>query len=320
MNSQSIDVCSPSDEHQYLLGISVVNYFSCASVAHLLRSLQDFAGTTKVLVTIVDNSQDEAQLEHKQLVLLAKNSSVNGLCVEVLDAGSNLGYGAGNNLGVNRLLERGASVVWVLNPDITVNGTAPELLQEVAKSQSSLWSTLTVEAGQPSYGLGEISTLTGRAKRSFNQEPSIKKFSVCYPGGHSILSRADTWKMAGGFDDNYFLFMEEADLTLRSIELGIHLGTLKSVSVEHDQGLTTGSTNNIRTKSRVAFLESTKSRVIFFRKFYPKRLPILVISRIVYMLVALAKGNLDGAKAVGAGLLRGVSMPIKREVKCFGGK
>lgn len=312
MNNQAVETEKPRSMQKLSLGVSVVNYFSHASIAELLRSLQVFAGSNQILVTIVDNSQDASKHELEQLGLLATSASIGSLDVEVLAADRNLGYGAGNNLGVKRLLERGANVLWVLNPDIKVNGTASGMLQEVARSKASLWSTTTVEDARHSCGLGVLNTLTGGAKRSFKQTTYVSKFAVCYPGGHSIVLLAETWNLLNGFDEDYFLFMEEADLTMRSEALGIVQGTLSSVVVYHDQGLTTGTTNVVARKSETAFLESTKSRIIFFRKFYPFRLVILVISRIGYMFLVLGKGNANGAVAVCHGILRGLSKPITR--------
>ncbi|MDQ0731130.1 glycosyltransferase family 2 protein [Arthrobacter sp. B1I2] len=314
VTTQPIKAPLSESRQDLVLGISIVNYFCHISVASLLKSLQVFAGDIRIFITIVDNSQDDSDSEFERLVLLANEASTGTLDVEVLAAESNLGYAAGNNLAMNRLFERGANLLWVLNPDITVNGTALELIQEVARSKSSLWSTVTVEDTRESHGLGKLNTLTGRAKRSFNRTTFVNNFSLCYPGGHSILSLAGTWSLLKGFDEDYFLFMEEADLTMRSITLGIDVGTLKSVTVHHDQGLTTGSTNNMRTKSTTAFLESTKSRIVFFRKFYPARVPLLMASRIAYMSMVLARGNLRGAKAVWIGILHGLSKPITRKV------
>lgn len=291
-----------------IIGISIVNYFSHSSVKLLLESLQVFATGSTVYVSIVDNSQDQEREELENLRRTASLFANSGLVIEVIAAEANLGYGAGNNVGINHLIQAGATLLWVLNPDTVVRGSASGLASEVAKSRAALWSTVTREHGVTSNGLGELSTLTGKASASLCLKISVERFKMQYPGGHSMLFTVDAWQALKGFDEDYFLFMEEADLTLRSQRLSIETGTLASVTVHHDQGLTTGSTEDVRLKSLVAFSEATRSRIIFFRKFYPRRLPLMLVIRVAYMASVAIRGNLAGAKAIYEGVYNGLAI------------
>ncbi|WP_190987536.1 glycosyltransferase family 2 protein [Pseudarthrobacter sulfonivorans] len=274
----------------------------------LLESLQPFAQGCQVYVAIVDNSQDPQGKETEALRKAASLASSSSLTVEVITAERNLGYAAGNNVGINRLIEMGATLLWVLNPDTVIRGSASRLVAEAACSAGTLWSTKTVENGITSHGLGRLNTLTGQAGSSPSLTVGVERFSIRYPGGHSLVFTVETWRTLMGFDEDYFLFMEEADLTLRSQHLGVVVRTLLSVTVHHDQGLTTGATKDVLSKSLVAFSEATRSRMIFFRKFYPWRLPILVVSRTAYMISVLVRGNLSGARAINQGIKSGLSM------------
>jgi N-acetylglucosaminyl-diphospho-decaprenol L-rhamnosyltransferase len=293
-----------------VLGVSIVNYFSHASVELLLESLSDFARDATVQVVIVDNSQDLERRECQRLNDIASRFANSRLRIEVLAAKSNLGYGAGNNLGVARLIETGSTFLWVLNPDTTVSGSAKALIAEASKSPQALWSTVTQENGVTSNGLGLLSTLTGQATASSRREVEVSRYSLHYPGGHSIIFSLDAWRQLNGFDEDYFLFMEEADLTLRSWQIGIAIGTVKSVTVHHDQGLTTGSSTDVRSKSLLAFTEATKSRMVFFRKRYPFRVPVIVLIRSCYIARVLTKGNTAGAKAIAKGIFIGLSKKL----------
>lgn len=293
------------------LGVAVVNYYSRDNVGTLLMSLLAFADTTPIHAVVVDNSQDEYGEEFRELCRLASNVSNEHFSIEVVSAPKNLGYGAGNNLAMDRLIQLGSTLLWVLNPDTQIEGAASLMLSEAAASQSDVWSTSTVEHDAMSDGLHTLNTLTGRSGSSRSGTLSVRRFSLDYPGGHSIVFRRRAWLDLKGFDPSYFLFVEEADIAFRCSLLGIPIGTLHSVTVHHDQGLTTGSTANLAAKSLVAFRESTRSRVIFFRKFYPRRLLLLVASRAAYMIVVIFRGNLSGAIAVLNGLRSGFSDPIK---------
>lgn len=307
---------TPSDRPSLLersssvLGISIVNYFSHESVSFLLNSLADFAQGTRVLVTVVDNSQDPHRQEYKRLQERVARFSNSSMEIEVIAADRNLGYGAGNNVAIAHLINKGSTLLWVLNPDTLVRGSALELLEEAARSTATLWSTLTEENSVTSMGLGQLNTLTGQARSSSSEAVSIGRFTLRYPGGHSILLKAETWHRLRGFDEDYFLFMEEADLAVRSSRLRLPIGTLSSISVQHNQGLTTGSSSDISLKSLVAFTEATKSRIVFFRKFYPLRLPVLVLMRLAYMARVLLRGNAAGAKAIARGIFLGLAKKL----------
>jgi GT2 family glycosyltransferase len=291
---------------QFVLGISIVNYYSLSSVEILIQSLVDFTEGITTRVSIVDNSVDFENQESEGLRRLAESCSSELFAIHITRSPTNLGYGAGNNLAVTVLLERGATVVWILNPDTRVGGRAIDLVRDLTMSPSSIWATSTIENGTKGHGLGTLNTLTGRGSTSRQSAFGRRVFSFEYPAGHSILFRREAWLKLGGFDDRYFLFMEEADLALRAHQLGIGMDTLSSATVEHDQGLTTGSTPDLAAKSVTAFREATKSRVIFFRRFYPLRLPVLLVSRISYAMWVRVKGNAAGSRAVLDGLVSGI--------------
>jgi len=309
---------SKSDAEAPLLGISIVNYFSSESVSRLLDSLRLFAGANKVRVVVVDNSNDYNKREPELLKKSAKAATTATFQVEVLPAASNLGYGAGNNMGMRCLIDRGVKLLWVLNPDTVVSGSASLFLEEIASSTASLWSTCTVEDGKTSHGFGFINTLTGKSTKRDCEVAAVGKFNMSYPSGHSIVFTREAWESLGGFDEDYFLFMEEADLTLRSLHQGLKIGSLQCVSVHHNQGLTTGSTTNLETKSLIAFTEATKSRVIFFRKFFPLRIPLLLLSRYVYALKVYCKGNPAGAKGIVSGITSGLFRQLKDKDRSVG--
>lgn len=289
-----------------VLGISIVNYYSLASIELLVASLADFTNDITTRICIVDNSVDGDAAQARGLERLATSQSTEAFSIEVIRSPINLGYGAGNNLAVTTLLEKGVKFVWILNPDILVSGRGADTLDEIRRSKSQIWATSTIENGSQGSGLGTLNTITGKGSTSDAPTLGRRFYSFEYPAGHSILFAREAWTKLGGFDDRYFLFMEEADMTLRACKLGIPIGTLSSVNVSHNQGLTTGSTKDLATKSTTAFREATKSRVIFFRRFYPLRLPFFIILRLFYALLIRAKGNSVGSKAVLDGLLSGI--------------
>lgn len=294
-----------------LLGISIVNYFSSANIALLVESLAIAAKHTNAIITIVDNSTDDGT-EQSTLLALSRLSSSSSFQINVTKSPSNLGYGAGNNLGARHLMAGNADYIWIINPDITVSGDLSEMLNEISGQPADIWATRTIEHNRMGRGFGTLNTFTGKGSTSHKENLRRHRFSLEYPAGHSILFSRTAWERLGGFDERYFLFMEEADLTLRALALGISIGQIESICVVHSQGLTTGSTPDLRAKSAIAYRESTRSRVLFFRRFFPLRLPLLICFRIFYAAVVRARGNSLGSRAVLEGLVAGIRNTYQR--------
>ena len=119
-----------------------------------LHSLRGSTITPHVIV--VDNgSSDDSQVRIEE----------SGLADEFLQAGSNLGYAEGNNIGLRRALDQGFSFVAVLNNDTVVE---PETFEVILKDSSGLRSwAISPEIryfDSPSEGgsLGEWWTVDGR--------------------------------------------------------------------------------------------------------------------------------------------------------------
>lgn len=294
------------EQSSALLGVAIVNYYSAESVGSLLESLAHFSGDLKIAVCVVDNSDDPTGQELRRVKNISELYATALMDVSVLKAPRNLGYGAGNNLAAVDLLGKGANFIWVLNPDTSVLGNAVDLLAEMQTSSADVWATSTFEHAVRTKGFGTLNTYTGTGKSSNADGVGKRIFRLDYPAGHSILFRGEAWTRLGGFDERYFLFMEEADMSLRASMLGLGVGTVASVLIEHDAGLTTGSTSDLSTKSVIAYREATRSRVIFFRRHFPARVALIVVLRLVYAVLVFLRGNRQGSLAVLQGLLAGV--------------
>lgn len=289
-----------------VLGVAIVNYYSASSVDSLLRSLSAFAGTVKTVVAIIDNSLDETGQETERLESLSQSYSSASIAISVIRSPINRGYGSGNNAAVTTLLDSDVDLIWVLNPDTQVRGQAVDMIADVQASSSDIWSTSTLERNAVTNGFGIMNLLTGKGNSSSTSNCGKGHFWLKYPAGHSILFRRDAWLRLRGFDESYFLFMEEADLALRAEALGMKIGSTSSVIVDHESGLTTGTSSDFSLKSNVAFREATKSRIIFFRRHFPARLPLIILLRFVYACAVFVRGNRKGSVAILQGLAAGI--------------
>jgi GT2 family glycosyltransferase len=82
--------------------------------------------------------------------------------------------------------------------------------------------------------------------------------------GAAIMARADVVRRAGGFNDDYFLNSEEAELCVKVADLGYRLALITSCSVWHkvSQAMGTGSEliNYFVYRNRLHFIRNNAKR------------------------------------------------------------
>jgi GT2 family glycosyltransferase len=166
-------------------------------------------------------------------VLLVDNHSTDGSvefvraefpAVKVIENEANLGYAAGNNVGFKHA---DGAYVCVLNPDTHV---APDMLAELVRAMEADPGTglatsriLLMDQPQSINTCGNEITFTGLTFcRGLNQpmEKYPKHEYVSAVSGAAFLIRRDVLEEIGGFDEDFFTYYEETDLSLRALLAG----------------------------------------------------------------------------------------------------
>lgn len=150
---------------------------------------------------------------------------------EVVATGANLGYAAGNNLGIARVLERGCDQVWILNPDTVVQpNTLVRLNRRLEKSPDcGIVGPRLLMPGDPPRiwsdgGMidreahGDVHHLN--AGRLVDDYPPGAAHDVDYVTGASLLVRRLVVEQIGPIPEDYFLYFEETDWCLRARTAG----------------------------------------------------------------------------------------------------
>lgn len=171
-------------------------------------------------VTIVDNC---SKREERSLLSQAPDG------VKVLFGEKNLGYGAGNNIGLRDLEKDAPSFVFLMNPDIVP--TRKAVLDCIAFMEGhpeiAACSTKMTERGKPVRNYYDIpsyrSTLLGdnyfsRTIRS--QERHDGYFTCGFVRESFALYRYGLMRDVGFFDEDFFMFDEGASLWFRFLEKG----------------------------------------------------------------------------------------------------
>jgi len=176
----------------------------------------------------------------------------------------NLGYAAGCNVGIRFALERMADYVLLLNNDVEVEKDFLTRLVKVAESdeQVGILSPIIFNGFTQKiwFSEGKISWL--RMKSVQKQIIRTTDFyQSTFITGCSMLVKAEVFKKAGLLDEDYFLYWEDVDFSLRSKKAGFKNIVVTSSWVYHFEQ----SQKNIENKTYWLVI----SGLIFFKKNTP---------------------------------------------------
>ncbi|MEW6352149.1 MAG: glycosyltransferase family 2 protein [Thermodesulfobacteriota bacterium] len=197
--------------------------------------------------------------------------------VVVIEAGRNLGFAAANNVA---LREVRAEFVLLVNTDAMLDPDCAGKLTELMESRPVVGMAgpqLLNGDGTRQTSYEAVPTL---ATETLNRSLLKRLFPKRYPGKHRVLTEAEPVEALigavmivrraaldnlGGFDEDYFFFLEETDLAVRMRRAGrlvVHEPRARAV---HLQGATA------KTHQAAARIEFYRSRYLFFRKHYGTR-------------------------------------------------
>lgn len=213
--------------------VVTINYRNAGDTARCVASLQ--ASTVPVGVVVVDNSPFDPELTQ---VLEGRDD------ITLVRPGKNLGFGQGNNLGVQAAFKKGVyDYVFLLNSDATV---APDTVERLlagtkAHPEFSIFSPKVVLMYDPDvlwYGGGEVDWFRVSARvpgwlQSADSAIARTSREISFATGCAMLIKSDVWRTLGGFDPRFFMYEEDLELCLRARKAGLRIGYEASAVVQH---------------------------------------------------------------------------------------
>ncbi|MDO5697694.1 MAG: glycosyltransferase [Dermatophilus congolensis] len=245
------------------VGIVVVNYGSSDLLASNLARVASEAAAhpdlPEPVVVVVDNPTDETE-----------RAAVRELCQRhgwILETPpTNIGFGAGANLGATAALEAGAGILLMLNPDAYVDARSLARLADVVTAEPMTLAApvITTSTGEVWFDGAGVETATGAMTGSDRMhEPGVEPWLT----GACLAASAHLWTTVGGFDDDYFLYWEDVDLSRRVREAGGALRVVADASAVHDEGGTQGLDQRSRAKSQTYYYYNIRNRMLYAAKF-----------------------------------------------------
>lgn len=238
--------------------VIVVNFGSSELLG---RNLEPTVRNSAFHVVVVDNYLDEEE-----------RAAVRNLCRqngwELIAPDQNLGFGTGNNLGVARARAVGARTFALLNPDLSISQEA--LRDLVSRSQEAPDALLAPMIRRPDGRLYAGGPIVLRLDDCINisqaerQRLPVRARSMEWLSGACLVTSDQLWQASGGFDDEYFLYWEDIDLSRRVVATGGRLTFASDIEAVHDEGGThRAEDSNDRVKSETYYYYNIRNRFLF---------------------------------------------------------
>jgi len=258
------------------LAIIIVTFNSRADIGECLASL-----TTNGAITV----------DHE--IIAVDNASPDGTPalireawpdVTVIDAGTNLGFAAANNLGIRR---SSGELVLLLNPDTVVPAGAIDRLVATldASGDAAVVGPRLLDAGgcaelsfghmiSPAAELRQKLLVIGNDRgwpgfRSAVDRMTRQRAQVDWVSGACLLIRRADLEAVGLFDERFFMYTEDVDLCASVRARGRTILFEPSAEVVHRRG------RSAATAQRLTDRGYRRSQIAFYEKHLPRWAPAL---------------------------------------------
>jgi Glycosyl transferase family 2 len=222
--------------------------------------------------------------------------------VKVLRPGRNLGFAGGANIGAR---EACGDILFFLNPDVVVTaGCVDALAREFTDASVGVVgppvAIAVSDVTEYGYTLDPIGSPVGLTDTA----------SPLYISGCALMTRSRLFHELGGFDDRFFMFMEDADYCWRVLLRGYDVRLGRAGPVLHQGGAVAegGYITSLGVSStpfRIVLRE--RNTLAMLLKCYSR--PMLVLTLPLYVLqsvmTAVACAAI-GARAAAWGIVRGL--------------
>jgi hypothetical protein len=227
-------------------------------------------------IILVDNNSLDGSLE------MAKTNFSKAIFIQNAE---NLGFAAGNNVGIKFALERAADFILLLNNDVEVEKNfLTQLIDAVAENEKIGLASPVIFDGQTRevwFSGGQIDWWRMKALNSKDIQTK-NYFNSDFITGCAMLIRAAVFQKIGLLDEDYFLYYEDADFSFKSRKAGFQNMVVSSSWIYHFEK------SRENPENKIYWL--VVSGLIFFRK---NANPLFKIWGWLYLILRKAKNYWD---------------------------
>jgi N-acetylglucosaminyl-diphospho-decaprenol L-rhamnosyltransferase len=205
-----------------------VNYYSTELIGALLSSAKLQTARSAYRFVVVNNSPNDGTVR-----------SFASDTVRIIEAGKNIGFGAGCNLALTHIYQTEPdALVWLINPDATLPPLALERLLQLVQTHPmlSLIGTIVYEPdGTIWFAGGEFEPKTGKIlpRDRLPTSDLADYFETDWLTGCSLIINLKLFTTCPLFDPDFFLYYEDFDFCRRYANQGHTLAIAPAISVIH---------------------------------------------------------------------------------------
>ena len=238
----------------------ILNYNSANDSIALFKSLNE-QGHRGLHILVIDNNSKDVDKRKLTENIPGANLIWNR---------KNLGYAAGNNLGIELALKAHADYIWILNPDIRVEKDALSILVETLEKDRNLAAVgpRIIQRENPGkiFSDGEkmimdetASTLHKNHNLKVGELSTGLDYDIDYIAGSSMLLNSQAIRELGKLPEDYFLYFEETDWCFNARKNNWKLAINSNAEVY----------NLTSIKTSVFHFYFMRNRLIFCKKYHP---------------------------------------------------
>lgn len=290
-----------AEKHQLI--VATLNWNRPDDTIACLQSAAQLTYPAAELV-VVDNHSSDDSVERIQAAVPQAT---------ILRNDRNAGFAGGCNMALRYALERGADYILLINNDTILDPTMIERMLAYAAPDVGMLVPAIFYMASPSQpwsigGMCHPITLekTGDSARQFGQIAHAGAVERDYVVGCAMLFQRAALERAGMFDERFFMYYEDMDLSLRFRQAGYRILLVPTAHMWHKVSASSGGSNSPGERYWMA-----RSSVIFFRKHarglrWLAIVPFRTLSALRTTLRLLRSKNSVAARAYWRGLRDGI--------------
>lgn len=235
------------------LSVIIVNYNTAAEVVACVTSVLQQQNLPFDIWVIDNASVDDS---------VVRLRSTFGEKIQLIVSPHNLGFGRANNLAAAQAM---GEYLYFLNPDAQLTDyNALKTLVEFmrAHSQCGLAGTTVIDSNSQNT-IAPALHYPGQRHLTNSSDFAQLPGNIAWVQGSSMIIAKTLFDQLHGFDPDYFLYAEEADLCLRIRKAGYEIALCSAVHVQHIGGASQRSSSVAATR-----LKKQQALYIFYGKHY----------------------------------------------------
>ncbi|MBR4983244.1 MAG: glycosyltransferase family 2 protein [Lachnospiraceae bacterium] len=215
--------------------IIIINYNNAKDTIECIKSIRRQNYSNYEIVVVDNASEDDSVLKIKE----------NDKSVIIIKSSKNLGFSGGNNIGIKYALSHDAEAIMFLNNDTIVENDCLRKMilkltyNKVICPRIMFWDDKTLIW----YAGGKLDKVSGHCI-SFGYRKKLaskymKEGETNAITGCCLLMTRETFLDIGQWSEEFFLYREDDDYTLRILQKGIHILYVPEAVIFHKESRST---------------------------------------------------------------------------------